>query len=669
MKDKAEKARKKLKVRKLRLQTKFNIMFTLFALVLGFVMYKFTQATVVGTAATLYWKRAQGAAYISANYLKTSFTSEIESMTRSSEDYDQMVQRLTVFKQALDVHDLIVYIPGTESAMVYIALQSDEPDPLEYGNIISYSEEDKESLLPAIQDGIASDEAAVSSNSHSGHSGKEISAWSAVKDAKGTVIAVVEADIDTAGLMETAFPYMLLMMVVYILIVLVGRGVQLAFTKRMVVHPLQKLTARVVDFVSDDQLMGFENDIKTGDEIQALNEALGQMSRNIADYAVRRARNAASEEQAAAERKIAARMQHGMEPSRPEDFLRKYDIWLDSRFVASPEVEGDSYDYFALDDSRMAVVLSSIGTTGLAAAVQLLVARTIIRSQLLSGRSFPKAVAEINRQLYEQLPQHDELLRVFVGVLDGRDHSLTYVNADSNAPILMRRGQPYSFLPCPAYAPMGQVENVSYQEHRVEFQQGDRLLWYSDGVLKMPDENGQPLDVEKLKKMLNDQRAATPEDLMAQLDALDESGSVPRAVVLLECRQVDRKRGRLRVEPSPENIGQVREFVRKQLEKQPLSARAQAQMQVCAEEYFSLCCRYVKQGMVELSCVSEEKKFTLRFTADMNGLDPFRYDAGETMENTMGFIRKYTDEASSRVVGGCTVVTMSRELMEPSMEE
>lgn len=661
-----KKTGKKRKMGLLRLRTKLNLMFILLALILGILMFYSTRLIIYITVTKVNWDKAQGAAYIAANYLQTGEFQESAEAMEPDEVYEHVRQRLTMFKQSLGIHDLIVLKPEQTGAVVYIALQDDPDAVLENGDFIQYSDEEREKLLPEIEQGIAPEYAVTS---HSGHGDREeIGAWVPLKNHDGDVVAIVEADILTEDILGVALFWMIFTGLVYVLIVLFSFLGYQFLTNWMIFKPLKKITIRASSFVEGDQLAGFENDIKSGDELQVLNEALSKMSQDIAAYTARKEQIAANDQRAATELQVAAGMQNGMIPTLPEEFLQRYDYWLGSRFIPSPQVGGSSFDHFALDGSRMAIVMCSMEAAGLAAAVQLLVARTIIRSQLIGRDSLREAMAEINYQLYEQLPQHDVPLRVFVGVLDGESHRLTCINADNNAPLLMCRGQTYRFLPCPVYAPMGQVENVAYQEHTLELQQGDRLLWYSDGVLDSLDESGAPLGADGLKNLLGNDRSSDPEELLDKLKQLNGKEEKERVLLLLECRRVNQKRSSLRVEPRPENAEQVKAFVRKRLENQPLSGRARAQLLICAEEYFSVCCRYVQRGSVEVSCAPEDTRFVLRFTADMNGLDPFEHDAGETMRNTIEFIRKYTDEAAARVVKGCTTLTMTKSLMDVSTE-
>lgn len=661
-----QKKGKKRKMGLLRLRTKLNLMFILFALLLGFLMFYSTRFIIYITVTKANWDKAQGAAYIAANYLQTSeFQGDVE---KAEDAYERIHQRLMMIKQSLDIHDLIILKPEQNGARVYIALQDDPDAVLENGDFIQYTDEEREKLLPDIEQGVAPEYVVTSHSGHGKGEREELGAWVPLKNSEGDVIAIVEADILTENIMGVALFWMIFTGFVYVLIVLFSFLMHQFLTNWMIVKPLKKITARASSFVEGDQLAGFENDIKSGDELQVLNEALSKMSQDIAAYTARKEQIAANDQRAATELQVAAGMQNGMIPTRPTEFLQRYDYWLGSRFIPSPQVGGSSFDHFALDSSRMAVVMCSMDATGLAAAVQLLVARTIIRSQLIGRDSLRESMAEINHQLYEQLPQHDVPLRVFVGVLDGEEHRLTCINADHNAPLLMCRGQTYRFLPCPVYAPMGQVENVAYQEYTVELQQGDRLLWYSDGVLDSLDESGAPLGADGLKNLLGNDRSSDPDELLDKLADRNSSAGRERVMLLLECRRVNQKRSSLRVEPRPENAEQVKAFVRKRLESQPLSGRSRAQMLICAEEYFSVCCRYVQRGSVEVSCAPEDTKFVLRFAADMNGLDPFEHDAGETMKNTVDFIRKYTDEATARVVKGCTTLTMIKNLMNLSTE-
>ncbi|MGN0706445.1 MAG: SpoIIE family protein phosphatase [Faecalibacterium sp.] len=662
---KPEKMRK-AKLPPLRLKTKINFLFVLFAVIVGILLYVCSNLVLLAVSAKGYWDTALSTAYIVADALRTADIEQSILNMEQNEAYEEAFQKVKMYQKVLYMHDVVVFVPGSNSYQIYMAAQDEEEgEALGFGMTFPYQELHYEYLLPLVEKGVALDYPVFKAENQyheiSGLGGIEVCAWAPVKDSRGRVIAMVEADLTFAQALRDAQPFISAMMILYAVVTVLYGAIQITVVRRMILRPLQKVTARAKNFAAGETLGAFDNDIQTGDELQTLNEALEKMAEDIVRYTERQADIMADEERIAAELKVASEIQRSLRPEQPEPFLQKYGFWLGEHLVGAAEYDGDFYDYIPLDDARLAIVLCSIDSNGLGAAVKLLSARTIIRGQLLGGVSLEQAMCRINRQLYQML-QNSGPIRVFVGVLDGEHSTLTYINANSSAPILMCRGQAYTMLPGPGYAPVGQVENISYQEQRVFLQQGDRLLWYSDGVLDALDEEGRPLGVDGLKQVLSRRRVKDARQLLEELSA---PGGVLKdlfggcTLILLECRSTNRERAQLRVAPEEEHREEVLFFVKEQLELRGVLNRERAQMLVCAEELFSIFCRYTQRGMIEVSCAPEKDRAVLRFIADLNGLDPFEHDAGELMENAVQYIRKYSGSASSRILYGHTIVEIT----------
>ena len=656
----------KLKRPPLRLKTKINFLFVLFAVIVGILLYACSNLVLLAVSAKGYWDTALSAAYIVADALRTEDIEQSILNMEQDEAYEETFQKVKMFQKVLYMHDVVVLVPGSNSYRIYMAAQDEEErEALGFGMTLPYQELHYEYLLPLVEKGTALGYPVFKTENQyheiSGLGEVEVCAWAPVKDSRGKVIAMVEADLTISQALRDAQPFISMMMVLYGVVTALYGIIQITAVHRMILHPLQKITARAKNFAAGERLGDFAGDIQTGDELQTLNEALEKMSTDIVRYTERQADITADEERIAAEMKVASEIQRSLRPERPEQFLQKYGFWLGEHLVGAAEDDGVFYDYIPLDEARLAIVLCSIDSNGLGAAVKLLSARTVIRGQLLGGISLEEAMCRINRQLYRML-QNSGPIRVFVGVLDGIHSTLTYINANSTVPILMCRGQAYTVLPGPGYAPVGQVENISYQEQRIFLQQGDRLLWYSEGVLDALDGDGRPLGLDGLRQLLSRRRVRDAQQLLEELSApngvlKDFFGGC--TLVLLECRSTSRERAQLRVPPEEENREKVLSFVKGQLELRGVRDRERAQMLVCAEELFSIFSRYTQRGLIEVSCAPERDCAVLRFVADLNGLDPFRHDAGELMENAVQYIRKYSQSASARILYGHTIVEVT----------
>src|SRR5262249_3042017 len=69
----------------------------------------------------------------------------------------------------------------------------------------------------------------------------------------------------------------------------------------------------------------------------------------------------------------------------PRAFPRRADLELFAEMLPAREIGGDFYDFFAIDDWRLAVVVGDVSGKGVPAALFMAVSRTVLRSVALEG--------------------------------------------------------------------------------------------------------------------------------------------------------------------------------------------------------------------------------------------------------------------------------------------
>jgi serine phosphatase RsbU (regulator of sigma subunit) len=83
------------------------------------------------------------------------------------------------------------------------------------------------------------------------------------------------------------------------------------------------------------------------------------------------------------------------------------------------------------------------------------------------------------------------------GVFDASEGRIDYVLAGHPAPILLPRAGPPAPLPG-AGLPIGMIENATFDDEAVILQPGDRLYFYTDGVVEALDASEQEFGYTRL---------------------------------------------------------------------------------------------------------------------------------------------------------------------------
>ena len=163
---------------------------------------------------------------------------------------------------------------------------------------------------------------------------------------------------------------------------------------------------------------------------------------------------------------------------------------------AGGSVGGDFHDHLELDEHRQAVLIGDVTGHGLSSALVMAVASGAIR-EAFRWTQLPCAVMNDLHALLADLGERAGGPRLFsaslfVGVLES-DGTLKYVNAGHPPGLVLRTDGSIERLDA-SVPPLGFVEPVHCRSVPQALAPGDRLLLYTDGVLRPGESVGDWLD-------------------------------------------------------------------------------------------------------------------------------------------------------------------------------
>lgn len=187
------------------------------------------------------------------------------------------------------------------------------------------------------------------------------------------------------------------------------------------------------------------------------------------------------------ELQMAHTIQRGLLPKTLPAFPG-YDIAADWR--SARQVAGDFYDWFALPDNRLGVVIGDVSDKGAPAAIFMAVARSLIRSSALTAAT-PEAALQHTNRLILQDSQSDMFVTAYYAILQP-DGAITGVSAGHNRPLLYRAAQAtWEFLPRGGRA-LGWFDDLPVHAVERQMQRGDILVLYTDGLTEAENLQGEP---------------------------------------------------------------------------------------------------------------------------------------------------------------------------------
>ena len=186
------------------------------------------------------------------------------------------------------------------------------------------------------------------------------------------------------------------------------------------------------------------------------------------------------------------------------------------------ELGGDCYEFLALPQNRLAVTVGDASGKGLAAALMISNVQSSIRTALLlTGAEGALMLRAVNRQVYAS-SLADRYATLFYGVFDATAHTLRYVNAGHNPPMVMRPDGSTVWLETGG-APVGIFPDWSYQEGSIQLHPHDLVIAYSDGVIEATNPGGTEWGVEGLRRAVGGSASQSADGIVhAIFTAMDE---------------------------------------------------------------------------------------------------------------------------------------------------
>jgi steroid delta-isomerase-like uncharacterized protein len=166
------------------------------------------------------------------------------------------------------------------------------------------------------------------------------------------------------------------------------------------------------------------------------------------------------------------------------------------------EVGGDFYDFHLLSEDRLGLVVGDATGKGVPAALVMATACGMLQlaAQALDSSSPSEVLARVNEALLARIPAN-MFVTCFYAILEPKSSSLTYANAGHDLPYLHRRGGDAEELRARGM-PLGLMPGMGYEQKEMMLEQGESVLFYSDGLVEAHDSKGEMFGFPRLRTLI-----------------------------------------------------------------------------------------------------------------------------------------------------------------------
>ncbi|MDE6737547.1 MAG: SpoIIE family protein phosphatase, partial [Lachnospiraceae bacterium] len=418
-----------------------------------------------------------------------------------------------------------------------------------------------------------------------------------VAPAKASQQLILSLTSDMAGRQDTAIRRVIVFFVaILVVIILLGCIFGTLFSKKLT-EPIRTLTREVAKL--DGGNMDYRIRLSTGDEIEDLGHAFNGMAEQIQSYVQNLASITAEKERIRTEIQVASHLQADMLPEAVGAFDDRDEFDLAASMTPAKGVGGDFYDFFLLDENRLALVMADVSGKGVPAALFMVVSRTLIRSRLMTvgkeGEDLAHMAEEINQSLCDN-NKNGMFVTAWIGVLDIATGEVAYVNAGHCRPLLRRKNGSCEYDDVLGGLVLAGMEDATYRQGGLRLRQGDTLLLYTDGVTEATSLQQQLYGEDRLLRTIADADSVTPEELLQELwkdvDAFQKDAAQFDDITMLAVTYHGNGFEEKSDKPDMDKMKDFADFVEEVLEENGISMKTVMKIQMTVDEIYSNICYY-----------------------------------------------------------------------------
>jgi sigma-B regulation protein RsbU (phosphoserine phosphatase) len=212
------------------------------------------------------------------------------------------------------------------------------------------------------------------------------------------------------------------------------------------------------------------------------------------------------------ELKIATEIQTSIIPQDFPAFPDRTEFEIFAKMIPAKEVGGDFYDFFAIDKSRIGIVIGDVSGKGVPAAMLMAISRTLLKATALKGISPDICLTEINCIIAEE-SLSTMFVSLFYGILDTRNGNFECCNAGHNLPYIMKNEGEIKQIDNVGGLFVGAFKDTEYEPQTITLAPNDTLFLYTDGVTEAMDADDNEFGDDRLNETLQGMLDKNPTDL------------------------------------------------------------------------------------------------------------------------------------------------------------
>lgn len=200
-------------------------------------------------------------------------------------------------------------------------------------------------------------------------------------------------------------------------------------------------------------------------------------------------------------------------------------IELDAQYLPSAQVGGDFYDFYKLSSTKFGVCVADVSGKGVPASLLMAICQTNLRHFVHKSNQPSVILKNLNQQLEQRIRQ-DMFITLFFAIVDTKNKKITYSRAGHEPALILKAttddqngsrveelhggGMAVGMVPCEIFDEM-------IEDHETNFENGDCLFLYTDGVTEATNDEGTEFGIKNLENFVNTNSSLSPKKINRKL--------------------------------------------------------------------------------------------------------------------------------------------------------
>ncbi|HYS55550.1 MAG TPA: SpoIIE family protein phosphatase, partial [Thermoanaerobaculia bacterium] len=241
--------------------------------------------------------------------------------------------------------------------------------------------------------------------------------------------------------------------------------------------------------------------MKPHNQLGEMAQSFDRMTESIATLLT----NVAEKERLQSEIEIAATIQRNLLPKEGPQFRG---VSFSAHFEPTASIGGDYYDVFNLDKAKLAVAIGDVSGHGLSTGLVMAMVKAAITTLVEEGADEESLFERLNALVHGSTEKRAFMTLAFT-TFDLDRGIIRHTNAGHLYPYMLRKGQPPTSIELPSL-PLGVRSKIRTRTVEVNLEEGDTLVYLSDGIIEAQNEHGDPFGFEQLETLLKQAEDTSP---------------------------------------------------------------------------------------------------------------------------------------------------------------